>query len=72
MKLIAALSLIFLVTMLLPVSATSSTMLNVGDIIPSIAAIYDQSGRQQSFESLTGEKGLVLVFIRSLVWCAYC
>lgn len=72
MKLTAALSLIFLVTMPLPVSATSSTMLNVGDTIPSIAAISDQSGRQQSFESLTGEKGLVLVFIRSLVWCAYC
>jgi len=71
MKLIATAALIFF-TMTLPVSANASTMLDVGDVIPSIAAISDQNGQQQSFQSLRGEKGLVLVFIRSLVWCAYC
>ena len=70
MKLIAALALIFFASMASPVSANA--MLDVGDTIPGITAIPDQYGKQQSFDSLKGKRGLVLVFIRSLVWCAYC
>lgn len=44
----------------------------VGDEIPNALALPDQNGEVQSFESLAGEKGLVLVFVRSADWCPYC
>ena len=39
----------------------------IGARIPGFAA-SDQSGRQQTFASLRGPKGLVLMFIRSADW----
>ncbi|MEO7145641.1 MAG: hypothetical protein ABI165_19265 [Bryobacteraceae bacterium] len=39
----------------------------VGSKIPAIRAI-DQNGREQDFHSLTGPKGLMLVFFRSADW----
>lgn len=46
--------------------------INVGDKIPAFESVHDQDGNAQNFESLKGVKGLALVFVRSLVWCAYC
>ena len=43
----------------------------VGDKIPSIATV-DQSGHPQTFESLRGQHGLLLLFSRSADWCPYC
>lgn len=44
----------------------------VGTTIPLPLAATDQNGKSQDFASLTGERGLVLLFARSLDWCAFC
>ena len=44
----------------------------VGARVPDIGTPPDQTGTQRSFSSLMGEKGLVLLFIRSADWCPYC
>jgi peroxiredoxin len=43
----------------------------VGATIPMLEA-PDQNGNVQTLGSLSGEKGLVLVFNRSFDWCPYC
>jgi peroxiredoxin len=43
----------------------------IGQHIPSLAA-NDQSGHPQTFESLRGPKGLLILFSRSADWCPYC
>jgi peroxiredoxin len=43
----------------------------VGQAIPTIDA-SDQNGHLQAFRSLTGKKGLLLLFSRSADWCPYC
>ena len=40
--------------------------------IPHDISSLDQNGIRQSFEALKGEKGLVILFIRSVDWCPYC
>ena len=52
-------------------SATSVPGIAVGNKIPSIAAV-DQNGHPQTFESLRGKHGLLLLFSRSADWCPYC
>lgn len=44
----------------------------VGEPIPHRLAATDQTGAARTFESLKGERGLILVFSRSLDWCPYC
>lgn len=43
----------------------------VGAAIPAIDA-PDQDGVAQTFDSLTGENGLLLMFSRSFDWCPFC
>ena len=43
-----------------------------GDKIPHTLETLDQNGEVQSFETIKGEKGAVLVFIRSADWCPFC
>ncbi len=43
----------------------------VGSTIPVLEA-PDQNGETQTLETLTGDKGLLLVFNRSFDWCPYC
>jgi len=45
--------------------------IQVGERIPPIAA-PDQFGHPQTFESLRGKHGLLLLFSRSADWCPYC
>ncbi|MEO6981642.1 MAG: peroxiredoxin family protein [Edaphobacter sp.] len=45
--------------------------IKVGKRIPSISA-EDQFGHPQTFESLRGKHGLLLLFSRSADWCPYC
>jgi len=40
----------------------------VGATIPMPLAANDQNGKAQSFTSLTGERGLILLFNRSFDW----
>lgn len=44
----------------------------LGTVIPDQLETRDQDGVEQSFDSLVGSKGLVLVFLRSLDWCRFC
>ena len=43
----------------------------VGQMIPAIEA-SDQNGHMQTFDSLKGKQGLLLLFSRSADWCPYC
>ena len=54
-----------------PQSKDAKTGPAIGSRIPSFAAL-DQAGKRQTFDSLKGSKGLVLVFTRSADWCPYC
>lgn len=45
---------------------------NIGDQIPYDLAAFDQDGELQDFDTLKGERGLVIFFVRSLDWCPYC
>lgn len=44
----------------------------VGEALPHMLDAQDQDGISQNFQSLTGAKGAVLVFVRSVDWCPYC
>lgn len=44
----------------------------IGQEIPHVLALKDQNGQERSFESYSGEKGVVLVFVRSADWCPFC
>jgi peroxiredoxin len=52
-------------------SANAKTGPAVGSHIPEFAAV-DLMGRRQTFDTLKGPRGLVLVFARSADWCPYC
>ncbi len=40
----------------------------IGAQIPGKLAAVDQNGKQRSFENIKGNKGLILIFSRSLHW----
>lgn len=44
----------------------------VGDIFPHTLEANDQNGEPQSLDSLMGEKGLAVFFVRSADWCPFC
>lgn len=46
--------------------------LKIGVQIPTNLELKDESNNLQSFDHLSGDKGLVLFFIRSADWCPYC
>ena len=44
----------------------------IGSTIPQILETSDQHSKVQSFKSLKGQRGLVLIFTRSFDWWPYC
>ena len=42
--------------------------IRVGETIPHQLNAADQAGRERSFQSLSGKRGLILLFTRSLDW----
>jgi len=44
----------------------------VGAKFPHELAAPDQSGKQQTLESLMGEEGVAILFVRSADWCPFC
>lgn len=44
----------------------------IGARVPSGFVAKDSSGRTRTFASLTGRRGVVMVFYRSARWCPYC
>jgi len=63
--------LIFMVPPLTAQTAPSIPGIAVGETIPAIETV-NQSGHRQSFDSLKGKHGLLLLFSRSADWCPYC
>ena len=44
----------------------------VGAPIPHALTTTDHAGTPRDFDTVVGERGLVLIFSRSLDWCVYC
>jgi peroxiredoxin len=44
----------------------------VGDAFPHRLEAPDQAGAMQSLDSLYGDKGVAVLFVRSADWCPYC
>lgn len=44
----------------------------IGSVLPHSLNAKDQTGATRSFKSITGEKGLILLFSRSVGWCVFC
>jgi len=44
----------------------------VGDTFPHSLEALDQNGAMQSLQSLYGENGVAILFVRSADWCPYC
>jgi peroxiredoxin len=44
----------------------------VGAKFPHSLAALDQAGKQQTLESVMGEKGVAVFFVRSADWCPFC
>jgi len=64
---ILTLSVCALAPMLLSAQSEIPTGPAVGQKVPEFEAV-DQSGRTQTFETLKGDKGLLLLFHRSADW----
>jgi len=45
---------------------------SLGTVFPHSLETLDKNNTTRNFESLSGEKGIALVFIRSLDWCPFC
>jgi peroxiredoxin len=63
--------LIFMVPPLTAQTAPSIPGIAVGETILAIETV-DQNGHLQTFDSLKGKQGLLLLFSRSADWCPYC
>ncbi len=44
----------------------------LGETIPHDLSVPTAHGKMEDFQSLSGEKGMALFFIRSVDWCPYC
>jgi peroxiredoxin len=44
----------------------------VGQRFPHSLEAFDQTGRQHNLETLMGDKGLAVLFVRSADWCPFC
>lgn len=65
-------SLVMVLAVMVSGSALAQGSVGIGDQIPSDLAATDQNGQAQSFDSLKGQNGITLVFVRSADWCPYC
>ena len=63
---------IFSFLLVFPSLAHAKGSTKVGDTIPHDLKLKDHNGKMRSFSGLTGDKGLVLVFVRSAEWCPFC
>lgn len=67
---------LFVVFSLLSFATIAETVDDLGPVvgtqIPHTLTAMDQRGTDQTFTSLTGTQGTVLVFYRSADWCPFC
>ncbi len=59
-------------TALIATSAAAATPIAVGAHIPAGFGGVDATGKTRDFRSISGKKGVVLIFFRSAAWCPYC
>ena len=65
---LSTLSLVFII-----VGTTQSAFaVNAGQKSPHDLTVKDHNGDIQSFDNLSGDKGLAVFFIRSVDWCPFC
>ena len=65
---LSALSLVFII-----VGTTQSAFaISAGEKSPHNLTLKDHNGNMQSFDNLSGDKGLAVFFIRSVDWCPFC
>lgn len=65
--------LVFLAILLFaPAGVFAQGNVGVGEFIPHALELSDQNGQEQNLETLYGEKGTTLVFVRSVDWCPFC
>lgn len=62
----------FLLMMAMPSFSHAKGDVKVGGTIPHTLNLQDSTGKTRNFSDLTGKKGMVLVFVRSVDWCPYC
>ncbi len=67
------------VYMLMVLAMSSATTASAAELGPAVGATFphelaapDQTGKQQTLQSLMGEKGVAIVFVRSADWCPFC
>jgi len=65
---ILALAVLVIFTFSTPVLAAAE----IGQPFPVEISLKDHNGEVQTLETLRGDKGTVLVFVRSADWCPYC
>ncbi|OYY67874.1 peroxiredoxin [Sphingomonas sp. 28-63-12] len=53
-------------------AAIAAEPIAVGAKVPAGFTALDITGKPRDFASITGKKGVVLVFFRSAAWCPYC
>ena len=52
--------------------AVSAAPAKVGDHLPAGFQVLDAQSKPADFNAIRGEKGAVLLFIRSIDWCPFC
>jgi len=63
---------VFVVLIMFAVSPVfAQDPIGVGDKAPALS-LNNQNGEAMTLETLSGKKGLVVAFVRSLDWCPYC
>ena len=53
-------------------AAIAAAPIEVGAKVPAGFTALDINGKSRDFSSISGKKGVVLVFFRSASWCPYC
>jgi len=71
-KLFVSIPVLLLTALASPLAAASDPGPAVGAKFPHSLAAPDQSGKQQTLETVMGEKGVAVLFVRSADWCPFC
>lgn len=69
------LSFVFVVAVLASAAAWAESIdigPKIGAAIPASFSVHDQSDAAKTFSEITGDKGVVIAFVRSAAWCPFC
>lgn len=69
---IAALAAAFVAPLAIANARPAAAPIAAGAHVPNGFSAIDSSGKTRNLASITGRKGVVLVFFRSAKWCPYC